>query len=168
MTALVALRVPQQWSCIDEVRAAISEAVTAKYGAEELAHALGMVSAELLENALKYGAPDPRGVLVELAERTLPQGRELQLSITHALDEQGAHLAQLQRTIAWINAFPSAADAYRAALSQVYERSDRGPIEGGLGLVRIVYEGGCTLECERLTGGTIRVLARCQIPLRAR
>ena len=66
----------------------------------------------------------------------------------------------LQQRIAWIHTFASPGEAYMAALTTVYERAEAQGGEGGLGLVRIAYEGGCELDCLSPAEGMLTVLAR--------
>jgi hypothetical protein len=134
--------------------------VVAVFANDDLRDALGMVCAELLENAIKYGKPDPRGVQVRLVERRLGDRREVVLSVTNAVEEASHHLNALRQRIAWIKSFASASEAYMAALTQVYERSDAQGGESGLGLVRIAYEGNCSLDCEEPAEGLMAVRAQ--------
>ena len=56
--------------------------------------------------------------------------------------------------------FPSAKEAYRAKLLEIAQMSEtQGDLDGSrLGLVRIAYEGNCTLRAE-VAGGVLKVTA---------
>jgi hypothetical protein len=157
---MVELCIPPEWARIDPVRQAVGLCVVAVFANDDLRDALGMVCAELLENAIKYGKPDPKGVLVRLVERQLGDRREVVLSVTNAVEEASHHLSALRQRISWIKSFASASEAYMAALTQVYERSDAQGGESGLGLVRIAYEGNCSLDCEEPLEGFMSVRAQ--------
>jgi signal transduction histidine kinase len=154
----VVLRIPPEWARIDPVRQAVGLCVVAVFASDDLKDALGMVCAELLENAIKYGKPDGRGVKIQLIERGDGPDKEVMLSVTNAIESTSHHIDSLRQRLAWIDAFSTASDAYMAALSQVYERADEGA-ESGLGLVRIAYEGGCKIDCESPGEGLMTVRA---------
>ena len=59
------------------------------------------------------------------------------------------------------NRFSSPVDAYRARLLEVAD-IDREPGKSKLGLVRIAYEGNCTLTAE-LARGVLRVQAELTV-----
>lgn len=162
----VELCIPPEWSRIDPVRQAVGLCVTAVFANSDLSDALGMVCAELLENAIKYGKPDPRGVRVRLQERLLGEQREVTLSVINAVEGATHHLAVLQQRLEWIREFESPAEAYMAALTTVYERPETQGGESGLGLVRIAYEGGCRLDCDSPSEGFLAVRARYFIEAR--
>ena len=159
----VELTIPPEWSRIDPVRQAVGLCVAAVLANDDLRDALAMVCAELLENAIKYGKPDPRGVCVQLQQRPIGTQIEVTLSVTNAVEQASHHLAMLQQRIAWIRTFESPGEAYMAALTTVYERAEAQGGEGGLGLVRIAYEGGCLLDCTSPAEGVMTVLARYTI-----
>lgn len=154
MTGALALEisVPARWERIDPMREAVGLAVLAHFGDDDLRDALAMACEELLENAVKYGRP---GANLSLSLRR--DGRALRLAVTNSVDEGTAHVVKLCDQIDWIRGFPSAADAYRAALERVYTRTDRG--ETGLGIARVAYEGGCALACDLSVPGRLTVTA---------
>lgn len=159
----VELHIAPEWSRIDPVRQAIGLCITSVFGNNDLQDALGMVCAELLENAIKYGKPDPNGILLLLRDQVRNDQQEIILSIINAVEESSHHIQVLQQRIRWIQTFDSPADAYMAALTMVYERAES-QSEGGLGLVRIAYEGGCQLECDSPSDGMMAVHARYRLP----
>lgn len=152
----VELCIPPEWARIDPVRQAIGLCIAAVFSNEDLRDALGMVCAELLENAIKYGKPAPHNVSIRLAEQTIEGKRQLTLSVTNSAEHASHHLAMLQQRLDWIDQFEDPSEAYFAALDLIYKQGG----EGGLGLVRIAYEGGCHLECESPAEGQLTMRAR--------
>jgi hypothetical protein len=148
---LLAAHVPPAWSEVEKAREAVRACPELAEGGDELRDALSMVAAELLENALKYGDGEPIELFVHR------RGEEMEVAVAHPLADEG-RARSLVEQLSWIAAQPSPADAYAEAL-----RSTQ-PGRGGLGLVRIAYEGGCSLSaaCDgpRLTVRATRSLWR--------
>ncbi|MCC6645037.1 MAG: sensor histidine kinase [Polyangiaceae bacterium] len=136
------LRIPPQWARIERVRVAVSTCVSAVFADTDLEDALAMTCAELIENAIKYGHPSADRVQLTLFDR--PDHVVVEVVNTPASD---ASVAALRSRIEWIASFPTAQDAYFAAIAAVSEKPE-GDTGSGLGLVRIAYEGGCKLSCE--------------------
>jgi hypothetical protein len=83
--------------------------------------------------------------------------RRVIVSVEHPVSPNSQDVARLQKTLAWLATFARPEDAYRARLNQFAES----PPELGisrLGLVRIAYEGNCSLLAE-LKGEVLRVSA---------
>jgi signal transduction histidine kinase len=146
------ISVPARWEGIDPMREAVGLLVQALFGDDDLRDALAMVSEELLENAVKYGRP---GENLGLTVHRDQQG--LHIAVTNTVDQATQHVPKLCEQIDWIHGFPSAAEAYRAAIERVYRRTDRS--ETGLGIARVAYEGGCVLSCDLSVPGHITVRA---------
>lgn len=136
------LRIPPQWARIERVRVAVSTCVSAVFADTDLEDALAMTCAELMENAIKYGHPTADRVQLTLFDRA----DQVVVEVVNT-PASAAAVAALKERMDWIAAFPSAQDAYFASLAAVSEKPD-GDSGSGLGLVRIAYEGGCTLSCE--------------------
>jgi anti-sigma regulatory factor (Ser/Thr protein kinase) len=154
----IELDVPHEWERIDGVRESVGSAVMAAHADEELKDALAMVCAELLENAMKYGAP---AAAITLTVRE--HDGSLTVTVRNGIDDESPHLRTLRDRVEWLRGFADPAEAYARALAEIYEGAPR---EGGLGLVRIAYEGGCTVEYE-LEPRRIAVHARRALPARA-
>jgi hypothetical protein len=149
------LAVPTEWRRIDRVREAVGHCVAAVYADRDLCDALGMVSAELLENAFKYGSPDQTEVRLSVRQ----EGDRLVVAVTNDVHPDTAHARQLAERVAWVNEFGDPQRAYEAALARAYtDESDA----SGLGLARILYEGGCALDCIT-TDGRVTVSAACAL-----
>lgn len=159
MTALalqLELSIPPEWSRIDPTRDAVGLLVMAMFGDDDLRDALAMVSEELLENAIKYCAPDSA---VSIAIRN--EGDRVTIAVTNVVDGDSAHLDLLSERVAWLSRFASPAEAYAAAISRVYEQGERPPGEPGLGIVRIAYEGRCDVAVDLSVAGRVTVRAVC-------
>ncbi|MSP60042.1 MAG: ATP-binding protein [Myxococcales bacterium] len=153
----IELSLAPEWGRIEFIRVAVGQALAAVlHPHDDRIDALSMVSAELLENALKYGARDQRAVGFTV-ERT---GDPIAITVENAVDAASPHPDALRVRLAWIARFPSPAQAYLAALRDLYgDERPRG--SGGLGMVRIAYEGGCALHCE--TPAVDRILVRATL-----
>jgi hypothetical protein len=152
------LLVPADWKRIDRVR----EVVTGCLGticegqADDVADALSMVSAELLENAMKYGDTERPEILFSLALRSEPD--ELVVTVANTTGSDPRNIHALRNRIDWLHGFSSPAEAYVAALGDLYKRADSA-VPGGLGLVRVAHEGGCTVALDASSPGWVKVLA---------
>src|SRR5687768_9169205 len=145
------LSIPPDWKRIELVRKAVGFCVWATFGRGDLRDSVSMVSAELLENAVKYSAPggDVRLTITEEEDR-------LVIAVTNAVEEASPHVAMLKKRLDWARGFPTTAEAYMAALSEVFDRSESAPAgEGGLGLVRIAYEGSSSIDFDSATAGEV-------------
>lgn len=157
------LPVRSEWRNVDLLRTSVQNCFTAIFSDIDGCHALAMVTGELLENAIKYGdwLSQPGGsfrlrVWGEGA-RGAAGGRSAHVSVENPVRDDDPGVAALLATIRRIEGFPSPKDAYRAKLLQIAEATgDIG--ESRLGLVRIVYEGSCTLRAE-LADRTVKVTA---------
>jgi hypothetical protein len=152
----LAIQVPPDWSRVEPVRAAVARCIMATLRDRDLEVSLGMVVAELLENAIKYGragAPEV-GVVVRV------KGERVHVTVENEVDEKSAHVVALQKRIEWMQTFSRPSDAYLAALKQIYGSGVRTE-DGGLGIVRIAHEGGCQIDCDTTQPGRIRIRAAC-------
>lgn len=157
------LWIPGDWERINLLREAVARCVAAVFGDVELRDALPMVSAELLENAVKYGIP---GTGVNLSIHA--EHDSLVVFVTNEI-EGVKHVDALKQRLEWLRSFPDPYEAYTAALSEIYAQaaSRRAGEDGGLGLVRVSYEGGCRVDCDTSETGKITVSARCARPAMA-
>jgi len=148
------LAVPTDWTRIDQVREAVGHSVAAVFGDLELKDALAMVSAELLENALKYGRPAQGDVRISLRDDA---GR-LVVTVTNEVDEGSEHARLLDELVRWVREADSPLAAYEAALARTIS-DETEALRSGLGLARISYEGGCDLDCDTSEPGRVTVRA---------
>lgn len=152
------LRLPFSWDCIEPVRQAVAAAVTASLGDTRLAEQLAMVASELLENAVKHGVPGP--IEFDLHE----EAGALAVTVKNAVAPDAACTDQLAERLEFLRQFPSAQDAYLAAMTAVYEQglASASSTQSTLGLARIAAEGECRLQWEQERPGRVTVRAlRC-------
>jgi hypothetical protein len=130
---------------IDGAQRQVAQFVAAQLG-EEAAETMEMVAAELLENAVKHGDADGRGV--ELVVEGEVRFIEV-ISSVRAND-----LARLEERVKWLSSQSDPKQAWMSALSEVFERG-----EVGLGLARIANEGGCRVSLRMVSPGRLAVRA---------
>jgi hypothetical protein len=149
------LPVTSDWENVDLLRASVQSCFTAVFHNVDGCHAIAMVTGELLENAVKYGAwgvePGSFRLRVEGADGGAT------VSVENPVLRDDPEVAALLGTIRWLNGFSDASEAYRARLLQIAATARDGKTSG-LGLARIAYEGGCTLSAE-LDDRVVRVAA---------
>jgi hypothetical protein len=143
------LPVRSEWANVDLLRTSVQNCFTAIFSDIEGCHSLAMVTGELLENAIKYGdwtsKSDHRFRL-----RVWGEDHSAHVSVENPIDPKDDSAHEVIRTLGWMQSFPSASDAYRAKLLEIAS-ADR-DIGSKLGLVRIAYEGNCTLSAEIAKG----------------
>lgn len=143
---LLLMSVLPDWAEVERVRTDVHARVEPLYGGD-VADAVSMAAAELTENGVKYGSGD---VIIAL--------RETIGAIEVAVTNETAGYAALAAKIDWISGCESPEEAYRQALEGVVLA---GTVQsGGLGLVRIAYEGGCRLSVDEQEG---RVTVRARL-----
>jgi hypothetical protein len=113
---------------------------------EERALSMEMVAAELLENAVKYGQPDPRGI------ELLVEGEVRFIEVISTVRD--ADLAPLEQRVKWLAEQGDPQQAWMRALAEVFERG-----AFGLGLARIASEGGCRISLRMVSPGRLAVRA---------
>jgi hypothetical protein len=149
---LLERRVPRDWDGIDAIREEVARSMAAPAD-QDAREAMGMIAAELLENAVKFGLARPEGIGLALTR----EGPDVVLVVENAVDPGSPDLKSLLDRVAWCAGFATAEAAYMAALADVYAQPSA---RGGLGIVRIVYEGGCRVSCDTTRPGLVRVSAR--------
>ena len=154
------LPVRSEWSNVDLLRTSVQNCFTAIFSDIEGCHSLAMVTGELIENAIKYGdwsGPDEQRFHL----RVWGEGRSAHVSVENPVQHGDGNAEEVLRTLGWMRSFPSTSDAYRAKLLEIAE-ADRDPGMSKLGLVRIAYEGNCSLTAE-LGSGILRVQAELTV-----
>jgi hypothetical protein len=110
----------------------------------DLCRTVGMVASELVENAIKYGDRSrTEGAWLGVRHRAEAGGDVIEVEACSPAAGR-ADLEAVARCIAWIHSFPSARDAFDARIRSLSDDDTRQ--QGGLGLLRIAYEGGCELD----------------------
>lgn len=143
---LLSLSLQGDVSALVEAQQEVGRFVKAQLGEETKAQAMEMVAAELLENAVKHGQPDPRGI------ELLVEGEVRFIEVVSSVRQ--ADLAPLEERVKWLAAQGDPQQAWLRALSEVFERS-----EFGLGLARIASEGGCRISLRMVSPGRLAVRA---------
>ena len=163
----IRLRVPAEWSGIEPVREAVGKVLHVVCLDRDLEDAVSMVCAELLDNALRYGRHDGRGISFSLQ---ILEG-QLVVSVSHAVAFGSPDVPRLLDRLAWVTQRDDPAQAFVEALGQVGQRGPRGrattaPGDGGsgVGLARVAYMGGCRLACDTSTRDRITVIATRALP----
>lgn len=150
--------VRSEWSNVSLIVTSVQNCFNAMFANVDGSHAIAMITGELLENAIKYGAwsGDGQPFRLHISGRA---GRAEIVVENPVVNKERAE--DLLSTIAALSAYPSAADAYRAKLLEVAERADE-PAISKLGLARIAYEGNCQLKAS-IEGTFVRVVASVEI-----
>jgi hypothetical protein len=149
------LPVTSRWENVDLLRTSVQSCFTAVFQNVDGCHAIAMVTGELLENAVKYGAWSPESGSFRL--RVEGAARSATITVENPIVPEDPNVASLVSTIRWIRGYPDAGDAYRAKLLEIAS----GPRDlgaSGLGLVRVAYEGSCTLDAQ-IADRVVRVAA---------
>ena len=146
--------VRSEWASAERLRTSVGGCVLAMFGDADASHALALVTAELAENAIKYGRWTDASDTFRL--RVWGARPRAHVTVESRVDPDPAATRSLFETLQWIAGFRSPEEAYRARLLEIAAS----PSEGGsrLGLVRLVYEAGCTLRAE-IDGDLLRVTA---------
>jgi hypothetical protein len=143
-----------EWGSVDLIRSSVENCFTAMYRDVDGCRTLAMIAGELLENAVKYGewsaAPN------SLRLRIWGEDGQARVRVENPVDDAKNRVGELLETIAWIRTFPSAEEAYRTRLLEIASSSERN--ESKLGLIRIAYEGNCTITADR-NADVLRVTA---------
>jgi hypothetical protein len=146
------LPVRSDWANVDLLRTSVQNCFTAVFSDIDGCQALAMVTGELLENAIKYGdwsRDDGAAFRLRVWGEGVrgPGPRSAHVAVESPVKPDDPHLADLLGTLRWNASFSSAREAYRAKLLEI--AADQGDLSRSrLGLVRIAYEGSCTLRAE--------------------
>jgi two-component sensor histidine kinase len=155
------LPIRSDWANVDLLRTSVQNCFTAVFSDIDGCQALAMVTGELLENAIKYGdwSGDDGGAfrLRVWGEGARGTGahRSAHVSVENPVKPDDPHVADMMATLSWIKSFATAKEAYRAKLLEIAASRDDEMSPSRLGLVRIAYEGSCTLKAELDGGGKV-------------
>lgn len=144
------------WPSIELVREAASRAVEAAFGDPTRCDAVGMVTAELLENAIKHTSVHDEPVRYRL--HVDPTGFTVRVS-NGCSHRDWKNVEELRETIEWIDSCDDPKQAYLLRSQQIYQSQTYR--EGNLGLVRVAYGGPCGLSYDfNPDTGRVAVLAQ--------
>lgn len=154
MSAALSLEVELQpeWRNVTRASEAVALLVQGTYGDDNLRDAIAMVSAELLENAIKYAHPQ-KLVRLEIRE----DASSIVVQVTNAV-VQPEEVQRLAARIDWLRNQPDAAAAWVTALS-LATTSTSPSGRPGLGIIRIAHEGGSRVDYQVSEPGTLTVRA---------
>ncbi len=160
------LTLPPIWDRVREARAALIHAARAVGLGDEYADIAGLVTSELLENAIKYGNFSLDGPAVTLVVH-MSSGLA-RIVVTNPVDPRSEHPQRLRATLARLADAASPLDAYVARMAQILtplvpHRPSQPPepdsTESGLGILRVAHEGGSTVNARFLGEAAIEVTA---------
>jgi hypothetical protein len=139
------------WEAIEPLRASVLACVKAVFPHPALAASVALVTAELVENAVKFGRWEAAGGVFALRIDGTPGRVDIEVSSPVAAGDE--NVARLRAELARIAAAPSPEQAYTKAVRAVALGKP-----ACLGLARAAHEGGCDLAAE-VVGGILRVRA---------
>lgn len=149
------LPVTSRWENVALLRSSVQSCFSAVFRDVDGRNAISMVTGELLENAVKYGAWDQSGTF---RLRVVGEPGSATVVVENPIATDSANLTLLLGAIRWIDGFADVSEAYRAKLLQI-AAAPAPNSSGGLGLVRVCYEGNCKLSAD-VEDGVVRVAAR--------
>jgi len=144
--------VRNEWSNVGLLVTSVQNCFNAMFADVDGSHTVAMVTGELLENAIKYGAWTRSGQHLRLS--VAGGTSRARISVENPAEE--ADVADLERALEWTKGHVDAESAYRARLLAIAQSTD--PDVSKLGIVRIAHEGRCTIEAAYVDG-VIRVTA---------
>lgn len=137
----LSMTLDSDWENVNLVRREIKSFLQEKEYLEEDIYALQMVSAELLENAIKYGNFElDKKIQYNL---NLKKSKVI-VEVTNPVRDSD-NLKKLDQQIQWIRGYQNPFEAYVEKVKEISSRSHQDR-ESGLGLVRIAYEGHSILD----------------------
>lgn len=128
------------WEAIEPLRASVLACVKVVFPHPDLAPAIALVTAELLENAVKFGRWREGGEGV-FALRLTGHADRVEIEVASPIQPGDENVERLRAELARIAAAPSPEQAYTKAV-----RSLALGKPACLGLSRAAYEGGCELS----------------------
>lgn len=144
-----------RWQHVELLRMSILNCLATIFQSHDFCEQLGMVTAELVENAIHYGhwdGADRRPF--RLAVRG--QGGAVVVEVANPIDPATHDPSRLESIVGRLRTAATPKDAYIARLREISETP--GEVGSGLGLLRIAYETGCRLDVS-VADHTARVVA---------
>jgi hypothetical protein len=141
------------WEAIGPLRASVLASVKALFPEPALAASIGLVAAELLENAVKFGRWEGGPAEGWFGLRVDGRDDRVEIEVSNPVAPAGEHVERLLAEIARIAAAPSPEQAYTKVVRGLAVGKP-----GPLGLARAAHEGGCALTAE-LHGNVVHVRA---------
>jgi hypothetical protein len=153
-----AINVPirNDWSNVSLLVTSVQNCFNAMFANVRESRTVAMVTGELLENAIKYGAWTTADQRLHLRVKGSPE--VARITVDNPIGPE--NFKELQRSLDWIASFPSAEAAFRARLLALATTTD--PEVSKLGVVRIAYEGRCSIDA-KLADGVVFVTAELRL-----
>ena len=149
------LPVGVEWPSIELLRTALLNCLSAIFANSDFCDAVSMTSGELLENACKYGDWSASKTLFRM--RVAGDSDRVTVEVSNPVsDLTGAE--EVVKTVRWIKSMPSVEEAFSVKLQAIAQENTG---SSGLGLVRIAYEGGCSLDATVAANQVLTVRATC-------
>ena len=150
------LPVMTEWRNVERLRSSVENCLVAVSGDPDAGDAVALVTAELAENAIKYGhwATDDATFRLHVSG----DAKQARVVVENPIAPEAGAADSLLATLRWIEDFPSAEAAYQARLLEIAASAVQPAVVSRLGLVRLVYQAGCTLRAET-DGHVMRVIA---------
>jgi hypothetical protein len=142
-----------EWKNVNLLVTSVQNCFNAMFANVDGSQMIAMVTGELLENAIKYGAWSTADHLFHL--NVAGSTGVARVVVENPAEESSAR--ELMATLKWIQSFSSPDEAYRAKLIEIAQRPPS-PGVSKLGLVRVAYEAGCTIDAT-FENGVTRVVA---------
>ncbi|MBI3396255.1 MAG: ATP-binding protein [Spirochaetia bacterium] len=141
----ISLFLHPHWDEIERARRACAAFLEALDVSESARDSLSMITAELLENAVKYGDFSPEDNVIPFRIRATADSVIVEAWSPLRSVGISAKLKRLDSFIQWIRSFQSPFQAYLERIKLVAGQPMEDN-ESGLGLVRIAYEGEAILD----------------------
>jgi hypothetical protein len=153
----IRLSLAPEWPKADAVAMVAKAAAAAAFAQRDISDTVGIVSCELMENAIKYG--DWSGpARVTFSFRS--DGGELVFEVGCPCDTASPHYERLSAALRLIEK-ANARDSYLKRLAQIARDSNE---RGGLGLLRLAHEAKCRLTAKLAENDWLHVQARLSLP----
>ena len=143
-----------EWKNVNLLVTSVQNCFNAMFVNVEGSQTIAMVTGELLENAIKYGAWDTAD---HQLFRLSVAGRDGKARVVVQNPGEESNVSVLTKTLKWIKSFEHPEEAYRAKLLEIAQSPPNVEVSK-LGLVRIAYEGACTIDAS-FDNGVVRVTA---------
>lgn len=131
------------WENTSYIQEAIWNVIQCSMHDESMADNVSMVSAELVENAIKYGDADANNqVMIDFSLKGDHQ--QIVIGVINQIkSDSKKQIAELDETIQWVRGFQNPFEAYVEKLKMASRARDG---SSKLGLARIAYEGRAIVD----------------------
>jgi len=148
--------VRNEWENVALLVTSVQNCFNAMFSDVEGSQTVAMVTGELLENAIKYGIWTGTDQHLRLRVR----GRSKKAFVTVENPAGPAEVADLRRTLQWMDGHENAEAAFRARLLAIAQTAD--PDVSKLGIVRVAYQGRAVIKAE-FVEPVLRVTAEVEL-----